>query len=86
MLAITRDDQVGPRGHGGSDDMIIIGIVGHDARNVSPCESVPGLKYWTFDYALAVMMRSASAGVTMGMRSKVFRSSRSRSPEAMRSI
>lgn len=33
VLAIPGDDQLGSRGHGRGDDVIIIGIVGHHARH-----------------------------------------------------
>lgn len=33
MLAVPGDDQLGSRGYGRCDDVIVIGVVGHDARH-----------------------------------------------------
>jgi hypothetical protein len=38
MLAITGDDQVGLRGHGGGDDLIVVNIAGHDPRPGGGCD------------------------------------------------
>lgn len=74
MLAIPGDDQLGSRGHGRSDDMIVIGIIGHHARHAGlrgQADERGLLRHQRRDAgAEALRCRSAEGAGTVEARSK----------------